>query len=120
MTRLAKIAGPLAVAVALCFASAPAKAQFGMDESQMEQFAPMLEMMKQKMGKQNFARLMQTMGPMMMQMQGQGGGFGGGGGFNMAQMGGGGFDMGQMMGMMGSMKGLMGGGGRKGKRRHRG
>ena len=75
MTRLAKIAGPLAVAVALCFASAPAKAQFGMDESQMEQFAPMLEMMKQKMGKQNFARLMQTMGPMMMQMQGQGGGF---------------------------------------------
>ena len=35
-------------------------------------------------------------------------------------MGGGGFDMGQMMGMMGSMKGLMGGGGRKGKRRHRG
>jgi hypothetical protein len=127
MTRLAKIAGPLAVAAALCFASAPAKAQFGMDESQMEQFAPMLEMMKQKMGKRRFASLMQTMGPMMMQMQGQGGfggggfggdGFGGGGGIPM--MGGGGFDMGQMMGMIGSMKGLMGGGGRKGKRRHRG
>jgi hypothetical protein len=127
MTRLAKIAAPLAVAGALCLASAPANAQFAMDENTMQQFAPMLEMMKQKMGKRRFAQLMQTMGPMMMQMQGQGGfggggfgggGFGGGGGIPM--MGGGGFDMGQMMGMMGSMKGLMGGGGRKGKRRNRG
>jgi hypothetical protein len=130
MMRLAKIAGPLAIAGALCFAAAPAKAQFGMDENTMQQFAPMLEMMKQKMGKRRFAQLMQTMGPMMMQMQGQGGfggGFGGGGfdgggfgGGGIPMMGGGGFDMSQMMGMMGSMKGLMGGGGRKGKRRHRG
>jgi hypothetical protein len=126
MTRLAKIAGPLAIAGALCFASVPAKAQFGgMDENTMQQFAPMLEMMKQKMGKRRFAQLMQTMGPMMMQMQGQGGfgggGFGGGGfgGGGIPMMGGGGFDMGQMMGMMGSMKGLIGGGSRKGKRRHR-
>jgi hypothetical protein len=126
MTRLAKIAAPLAIVGALCFASAPAKAQFGgMDENTMQQFAPMLEMMKQKMGKRRFAQLIQTMGPMMMQMQGQGGGgFGGGmggfGGGGIPMMGGGGgFDMGQMMGMMGSMKGLMGGGGRKGKRRHR-
>lgn len=128
MTRLAKIAAPLTVAVALCFASAPAKAQFGMDENSMQQFAPMLEMMKQKMGKRRFAQLMQTMGPMMMQMQGQGGfgsGFGGGmggfgGGFGdgggIPMMGGGGFDMGQMMGMIGSMKGLMGGGRKKGRR----
>jgi hypothetical protein len=45
----------------------------------MTQMAPMLEMMKAKMGKRRFAMLMQTMGPMMSQMM-QGGGFGGGGG----------------------------------------
>jgi hypothetical protein len=75
------------------------------------------------MGKKRFAQLMQTMGPMMEKMMAsQGGGFGGGGlggfggglgggGFNM-----GGMDMGQMMTMMSSMKGLMGGGRKKGRR----
>ena len=110
MTRLAKLAGPLAILAALSFTSAPAKAQFGgMDESQMQQFAPMLEMMKQKMGKRRFGQLMQTMGPMMAQMEGQGS-------FGASSLGS--MDMGQMIGMIGSMKGLIGGG-RK-ARRHRG
>jgi hypothetical protein len=117
MMSFAKLACPAAVLAALTFA-APAHAQFGgMDMSQMQQqFTPMLEMMKQKMGKKRFGQLMQTMGPMMSQMmdgQGGGGGLGGFGG------GAGGFDMSQMMSMMGSMKGLMGGGGRRHKsRRH--
>lgn len=64
----------LAVATA-----APAKAQFGGSggEEMMTQFAPMLEMMKAKMGKKRFATLMQTMGPMMSNMMEGGGGFGG-------------------------------------------
>jgi len=74
-----------AAAVLLLFSisSAPAKAQFlggsgagGGD--MMTQMAPMLEMMKAKMGKRRFAMLMQTMGPMMSRMmENGGGGFGG-------------------------------------------
>jgi hypothetical protein len=61
----------------------PAKAQFAglggtSGGDMMTQMAPMLEMMKAKMGKRRFAMLMQTMGPMMSQMmEGGGGGFGG-------------------------------------------
>ena len=51
----------------------------------MTQMAPMLEMMKAKMGKRRFAMMMQTMGPMMSRMM-EGGGGGGLGGM----MGGGG------------------------------
>jgi hypothetical protein len=48
----------------------------------MTQMAPMLEMMKAKMGKRRFAMMMQTMGPMMSKMMdGGGGGMGGMGGF---------------------------------------
>src|SRR3954468_11200826 len=61
----------------------PAKAQFagfggggGGGEDMMTQMAPMLEMMKAKMGKRRFAMMMQTMGPM---MDGSGGGAGLGG-----------------------------------------
>jgi hypothetical protein len=44
----------------------------------MTKMAPMLEMMKAKMGKRRFAMMMQTMGPMMSRMmEGGGGGFGG-------------------------------------------
>ena len=44
----------------------------------MTQMAPMLEMMKAKMGKRRFAMMMQTMGPMMSRMmENGGGGFGG-------------------------------------------
>jgi hypothetical protein len=61
----------------------PARAQFGgFGEAgggdMMTQMAPMLEMMKAKMGKRRFGMMMQTVGPMMSQMmEGAGGGFGG-------------------------------------------
>ena len=58
----------------------------------MTQMAPMLEMMKAKMGKRRFAAMMQTMGPMMSRMmEGGGGGLGGmmGGGGIPAGIGGG-------------------------------
>ena len=79
----------------------PAKAQFagfggGGGEDMMTQIAPMLEMMKAKMGKRRFAMMMQTMGPMMSRMM-EGGGMGG-------MMGGGGFD-----GMAGGMPAGIGG-----------
>jgi hypothetical protein len=51
----------------------------------MTQMAPMLEMMKAKMGKRRFGMMMQTMGPMMSRMMENGGGGLGG------MMGGGGF-----------------------------
>lgn len=59
--------------------SVPAKAQFaGLGgaggEDMMTQMAPVLEMMKAKMGKRRFAMLMQTMGPMMGRMMENGGG----------------------------------------------
>ncbi|KRR07709.1 hypothetical protein CQ12_28100 [Bradyrhizobium jicamae] len=60
--------------------STPAKAQFagGGGQDMMTQMAPMLEMMKAKMGKRRFAAMMQTMGPMMSRMmEGGGGGLGG-------------------------------------------
>jgi hypothetical protein len=97
-----------AAAVLLLFAvtSVPAKAQFaglggGGGGDMMTQMAPMLEMMKAKMGKRRFAMLMQTMGPMMSGMMG-GEGDGGGGlpeGLG-GMMGGGGFGGGDMMGML--------------------
>jgi hypothetical protein len=68
----------------------PAKAQFGGGgggQDMMTQMAPMLEMMKAKMGKKRFGALMQTMGPMMSRMTENGGGLGGFGGL----MGGGGY-----------------------------
>src|SRR5438270_1086055 len=95
-----------AAAVLLLFsvASSPAKAQFAGigggagagGEDMMTQMAPMLEMMKARMGKRRFAALMQTMGPMMSNMMdGSGGGlggmnFGGLGGGNFGGFGGGG------------------------------
>ncbi|MCK1425496.1 hypothetical protein IVB15_31280 [Bradyrhizobium sp. 182] len=88
-----------AAAVLLLFsvASTPAKAQLagfggGADgEDMMAQMAPMLEMMKAKMGKHRFAMLMQTMGPMMSRMMENGGGLGGmmGGGLSGGNLGGG-------------------------------
>jgi hypothetical protein len=69
----------------LTLTAAPAKAQStgfgggggGSGGDMMTQMAPMLEMMKAKMGKRRFAMLMQTMGPMMSRMMENGGGFGG-------------------------------------------
>ena len=120
-----------AAAVLLLFsvASTPAKAQFlgggAGGEDMMTQMAPMLEMMKAKMGKRHFAMMMQTLGPMMSGMMdgGGGSGFGGmmGGGAIPGGMGGmipggyggmipggmgmGGYGGGDVMGMMGGMSG---------------
>src|SRR5580704_9022301 len=89
--------------------SAPANAQFaglgggGGGGDMMTQMAPMLEMMKAKMGKRRFGMMMQTMGPMMGQMmEGGGGGLGG-------MMGGGGIP-GGLGGMIPGGMGGMGGG----------
>lgn len=75
MKTMIKLACPLVLAITLAVPSAPARAQFAGD--QMAQFAPMIEMMKKKIGKKRFARLMQTVGPIMTSMMQQGGGFGG-------------------------------------------
>ena len=98
--------------------SVPAKAQFqglggragGGD--MMTQMAPMLEMMKAKMGKRRFGMMMQTMGPMMGQMmEGGGGGMLGGGGIPGGFGGGGGY-LPQGLGMGGGdIMGMLGGGG---------
>src|ERR1700686_1052166 len=102
MTGADKVVCQAAALLLFTLTSAPAKAQFaGLGGSgggdMMTQMAPMLEMMKAKMGKRRFAMLMQTMGPMMSQMmEGGGGGFGG-------MMGGG--------GMPGGLGGMLGGGG---------
>jgi hypothetical protein len=100
----------------------PASAQFagfgdggGGGEDMMTQMAPMLEMMKAKMGKRRFAMMMQTMGPMMGRMMESGGGLGGlmggeipGGGYggNVSPEGyGGSFGGGNIMGMLGDAGG---------------
>jgi hypothetical protein len=74
-----------AVAALLLGIATPAQAQFGGADGfqQMEQFAPVLDLMKQHMGKKRFGHLMRTVGPMMDQMMtGQGsGGIGGYGAF---------------------------------------
>jgi hypothetical protein len=98
-----------AVFLLVAMTSAPAKAQFGGmmgggGEDTMTQMAPMLEMMKARMGKRRFAMMMQTMGPMMSgMMEGGGGSFGGMGG--MGSMIPGGMGGGDMMGMLGGMGG---------------
>ncbi len=119
-----------AAAVLLLFSisSAPARAQFlgggggAGGEDMMTQMAPMLEMMKAKMGKRRFAMLMQTMGPTMSRMMENGGGLGGGnvgGGFGAPNYGGyapmgggvtmptgiGGMGGGDIMGMLGGSGG---------------
>jgi hypothetical protein len=124
MTYASRLIGSAAtLLVAFTLTAAPAKAQFGgfgggasaSGQDMMTEMAPMVEMMKAKMGKKRFAMLMRTMGPMMSQMMqgggGSGGGFGGmipggGGGFSPDGFGmssGGGFDVGSIMSMVGPM-----------------
>jgi hypothetical protein len=97
----------------------PAKAQFGgfggaVGGDMMTQMAPMLEMMKAKMGKRRFGMMMQTVGPMMSQMmEGGGGGFGGmigGGGIPGGFGGGASFAPGNYAGV-GDVMGMLGGNG---------
>lgn len=92
MQRLVGTACMLGIAAAVISAPAPARAQFAGGE--MEQFAPMLEMMKSRMGKRRYGQLMRSVGPMMADMMDRsGGGFGSG-----------------SFGGYGSMRGIMGGG----------
>jgi hypothetical protein len=85
MTGVHKLACQIATLLLLLTVTTfPAKAQFGGSGGgggdMMTQMAPMLEMIKAKMGKRRFAAMMQTMGPMMSRMMENGGsGFGGGG-----------------------------------------
>jgi hypothetical protein len=123
------IGGAAVLLVAFALAAAPAQAQLGGlgstpggagGQDMMTQMAPMLNMMKAKMGKKRFAMMMQTMGPMMSQMM-QGGGFGStGGGFS--GFGGGGIasgvDVGSIMGMVGPMIQMANLGGGVGHHRH--
>ena len=113
----------------------PAKAQFpglgggGGGDDMMTQMAPMLEMMKAKMGKRRFGMMMQTMGPMMGRMMegGGGGGLGGLGGMMGGMSGGnimgmlGGNGGGEMMSMIPQLMRManMGGGSRHGRRHRR-
>ena len=83
MTGADKVVCQAATLLLFTLTTMPARAQFAglggaSGGDMMTQMAPMLEMMKAKMGKRRFAMLMQTMGPMMSQMmEGGGGGFGG-------------------------------------------
>ena len=98
----------------LTLTSMPAKAQFaglggGGGEDMMTEMAPMLEMMKAKIGKRRFGMMMQTMGPMMSRMMEGGGGIpgglGGGGtpaGYGMGGYGGGYGGGGDITGMVGA------------------
>ena len=109
--------------VLFALTSAPAKAQLGFgggggSEDMMTQMAPMLEMMKAKLGKRRFATLMQTMGPMMSRMM-EGGGTGGYTPEGMAMISGG--DGGDdIMGMIGPLMRManFGGGHHRHHRRH--
>ncbi|HTE94016.1 MAG TPA: hypothetical protein VK678_10970 [Bradyrhizobium sp.] len=81
MTRADRLACWAATLLLLfTLSTVPARAQFGGGggEDMMTQMAPMLNMMKAKMGKRRFGMMMQTMGPMMSRMMQNGsGGFGG-------------------------------------------
>jgi hypothetical protein len=107
MTGVHKLACQIATLLLLLTVTTfPAKAQFGGvggsgggGGDMMTQMAPMLEMMKAKMGKRRFGALMQTMGPMMSRMMENGGGGFGGSGIP------GGFGGGDFTGMLGSSGG---------------
>ncbi|KIZ48163.1 MULTISPECIES: hypothetical protein [Rhodopseudomonas] len=93
MTGADKVACQAATLILLFTLScAPAKAQFagfgGGGEDMMTQMAPMLEMMKAKMGKRRFGQLMKTVGPMMSKMMDNGGADPGGAGLGGADLGG--------------------------------
>src|SRR5450631_4369673 len=107
MTGVHKLACQIATLLLLLTVTTfPAKAQFGGvggsgggGGDMMTQMAPMLEMMKAKMGKRRFGAMMQTMGPIMSKMtENGGGGFGG-------MLGGGGFSGGDATGMLGGAGG---------------
>jgi hypothetical protein len=77
MPKCAGLAALVAISALCCLPAASADAQTDdfVGGEQMRQFAPMLQMMKQHMGKRRFGQLMRTFGPMMANMQ-EGGGQG--------------------------------------------
>ena len=79
MKPIVRLACPLALAIALALPSAPAGAQIAGDQM-ISQFAPMMGMMKKKIGKKRFGHLMRTVGPLMTSMAQQSGGISGLGG----------------------------------------
>jgi hypothetical protein len=95
-----QLAGLVAIPVLCCLLTPPANAQSEdvIGGEQMRQFAPMLNMMKQHLGKRRFGQLMRTLGPMMADMQE-------GGGQGMAL---GGEGMGNIMNLLGSADGIAG------------
>jgi uncharacterized membrane protein YgcG len=100
VNKLARIASLLAFLLAVCLIQSPARAQsagYGGDgdDDMMTTMAPVLNVMKRKLGKRRFTRLMQTVGPMIENDGGEGG-FGGGyrGGYGGYGLGGGGFNFG--------------------------
>jgi hypothetical protein len=146
MTGADKVVCRAAVLLLLfTLASTPAKAQLagfggGGGGDMMTQMAPMLEMMKAKMGKRRFAMMMQTLGPMMSKMMDGGdfggtiggggipGGFGGGAAFAPAGYGIGDGDImgmlggsggGEMMSMIPQLMRMANFGGGHGRRHHR-
>ena len=129
MTGVHRLACQMAtLLLLLTLTTLPAKAQFGGggggSGDMMTQMAPMLEMLKAKMGKRRFGAMMQTIGPMMSRMmENGGGGFGGGipGGFgggdvtSMLGSSGGG----ELMAMIPQVMQMANLGGGHGHRRHR-
>jgi hypothetical protein len=99
MKRLMTLAIP-AAALVIAVTHAPAARAF--DMAQMEQFAPMIDMMKQRMSKRQFRQMMQ-MGAAMMPMMERSG-------FTMSDLGPG-LDLGSMTAMtqnLGGMQSFMG------------
>jgi hypothetical protein len=135
MTRADRLACWAATLLLFTLSTVPAKAQFGGfggggggGGDMMTQMAPMLEMMKAKMGKRRFGALMQTMGPMMSRMMENGGGgcggmLGGGapGGFGGGDLTGmlGGAGGGELMSIVPQLMQMANLGGGHGHRRHR-
>jgi len=130
MTGVHRLACQMAtLLLLLTLTTLPAKAQFGGggggSGDMMTQMAPMLEMLKAKMGKRRFGAMMQTIGPMMSRMmENGGGGFGGGGipgGFSGGDVTGmlGGSGGGELMSMIPQVMQMANLGGGHGHRRHR-
>jgi hypothetical protein len=106
VNKFAQLASALAVVLALSLSHGPAQAQseeapaqapseevgglgdFTGGNDMMTKMAPMLDTMKQKLGKRRFEQLMKTVGPIATNMMGEGGSFGG---FNFNNLGGGSF-----------------------------
>ena len=96
MKRALKLAQPAIAGLLLLMVSTPPalSSRVQTQLQTMEQFAPVLEVMKQHMGKKRFGQLMQTVGPMMDQMMaGEGssaaggyGAFGGSHSFDVGRM----------------------------------